>query len=319
MKTAGPGRNYRLVVLFILAVIFYLVFRVSTIFVQETNENYSNSLDILEEGDINSLQSEKFMTMLTETFSPITSKSVKRTIVTTTKKLIEPFANIFSKNKCMCEQNEPRFGKFAGINTTALEQYVQLHQQISKVKTSGNILIAHCVGGLGNCLNGIVTGLLIALLTNRAFYVEWNFPIESCYINWNLKNSVWAGVSDYTIHDYLDLCFQPNDITRLLENSDIETLRSHFSAEKILLRTNCPLYKHIALSSKLKSSLNKLGLLNPMGNFGTTSDLGEKNLADKLTPGFLVYGSILRTFFSLTDALFQNFLVSVFLFFYNIY
>ena len=142
---------------------------------------------------------------------------------------------------------------------------------------------------------------MISILTNRVFLVKWNYSIYPCFINWNIDDSVHKNGGEGKQFAFIDDCFEEVEITRKFENIGVDELNNYFSDRKILLFTNCPLYKHLAKSPKLKNRLSELGLFDRIKNELMTTSHKESG---NLTPGFLVYGSIIRTFISLSTNLF---------------
>lgn len=200
-----------------------------------------------------------------------------------------------------------------GVLTSARKAYTEHHKAMASGKVAGRTILIRCVGGMGNCLNGVSTGLLIALLTNRAIFVDWNYPFKSCHINWNFNSaaeSLKAQMASAKAYNYIDDCFDPTEVTRKLEKMTLKELDEFFSGPHVLLATNCPLYKHLASNPNLQPNLESLGLLRPQAlalELLTTKDsttiAGPDVRFSPFTPSYLAHGSVLRTFVGVTPML----------------
>jgi len=92
-------------------------------------------------------------------------------------------------------------------NQTWQDKYVKLHKEILKSKHSPKYLVYDCdglyygCGGYGNRMGAISSLLLLAVLTNRAFLINWksNITIQDYLqprsINWNFNDVNIQGLS----------------------------------------------------------------------------------------------------------------------------
>ena len=190
-----------------------------------------------------------------------------------------------------------------GLKPSAIASYSMLHYEISnKLRSPNNFIYTACIGGFGNCLHGVVTALMIGLLTNRALLVDWKFPVKSCFIDWDFDKSILIPENITTQFGYYDTCFDATDDTKRFESMKWNEFKDYFgglsSGDPFKFLTNCPIFKYFAKNPHIQSKLNELGILDPL----VSSKFSQSVLAESqtgLTPGFLAFGSILRSFFSL--------------------
>ena len=205
-----------------------------------------------------------------------------------------------------------------GLESAARLGYMARHDEVATGRSTGEsnrALLTRCIGGMGNCLNGVVSGLVLSLLTDRAFFVEWNYPVSSCGINWDFGSaaaSVRAALNAAPRQEFVDDCFVATELTRWLERCTISELQAHWPQPHIKIDTNCPLYKHLAMNPNLAPNLQALGLLRKPS---FPLELKQSNAAVAMTPndpyhpyspGFLAYGAALRSFFGIAPDLYAE-------------
>ncbi|XP_031567203.1 uncharacterized protein LOC116302126 [Actinia tenebrosa] len=86
------------------------------------------------------------------------------------------------------------------------KRYVEYHKQVLRSERPGKFLVYLCggkdygCGGYGNRLNGIASLLLLAILTDRVFLIDWNYSIS---------------LKDYFLPNKIDWSFSLDKIDRL--------------------------------------------------------------------------------------------------------
>lgn len=86
------------------------------------------------------------------------------------------------------------------------KQYIEYHKQVLHSEKPGKFLVYLCggknygCGGYGNRLNGIASLLLLAILTDRVFLIDWKYSIS---------------LKDYFLPNKIDWSFSLNEIDRL--------------------------------------------------------------------------------------------------------
>jgi hypothetical protein len=185
----------------------------------------------------------------------------------------------------------------------ALQDYVRFHETAVRAaiqSSSGpppRTLLISTVGGVGNQLNGIASALLLAILTRRVLFVDWPLGFQRelppCFIQWDWTSAppAWQALQRESFAA-VDDCFVATDLTRRLERESLDAI---FAAPHLSLRTNCPLYKHIASNAHYEDVVR--ALISRGGGGGGGGVLDETDT--RITAGFAAYGLLLRSFLGL--------------------
>ena len=191
-----------------------------------------------------------------------------------------------------CLALPPRFRKTA-------EQYAALHRRITQAPaTEDRILVIHSTGGFGfgNWLFGTISGMLIAIMSNRAFYIDFRGsqppPLKPCGFNWTWDPAMDREMKTAKTHaEDMNYCFlYHNSLGDMLLRA--ESLDDRWPESRLYLLSNCPIFAFIARNKKFAKQLADMGLVDP----GVSA----------ATAAFQVAGPLIRLLFGLEgDALVQ--------------
>uniref|UniRef100_A0A6U4MTQ1 Uncharacterized protein n=2 Tax=Hemiselmis andersenii TaxID=464988 RepID=A0A6U4MTQ1_HEMAN len=124
-------------------------------------------------------------------------------------------------------------------------------------------------GGLANTFNGLLSGAVHGLLSDRRFAFEsiYNGVFRSDELGWDIQKIPMQGfpsIGGAKKQDMVDWCYtiksEPGIILSTLDPANGVDL-PYATGPSVFYRTNCPLYKHWSRNPKLEGKFLELGLI----------------------------------------------------------
>jgi hypothetical protein len=114
-------------------------------------------------------------------------------------------------------------------------------------------------GGLGNVINGLISSLLVSVLTERALLTSQNQG--SMVFDFFLSRS-WENyehlIKSLSSFDDSNYCFFKEESVKKFETEDLNSI---FGKQSFRWTTNCPLFHWIARNPKYTEKIKKLGMV----------------------------------------------------------
>ncbi|KAL6063023.1 hypothetical protein QOT17_011819 [Balamuthia mandrillaris] len=142
-----------------------------------------------------------------------------------------------------------------------MEDYLLLHREIRTGKRPPKYAVYQCgsslCGGYGDRVTGMISVFLYAILTDRAFMVDWAKPVDITEYFDSPMDWRWSSSSSYSVKTMNQIDIRDLEAQRQYQHSAL----SEEKAQVVIFHTNIAWYQELLRSPKLAERLrNKLGV-----------------------------------------------------------
>ena len=210
----------------------------------------------------------------------------RRGVISASSLSLSNYRRAYGCPKSICGEGKREtdcvLGQYSSFHSNSLSlspTSSSLSLSLSPSLSSRSLLLLRPIGGLGNHIYGLLSGLLISILTNRLFFIDWSGwepHLRPCFMQWDWSSAppelrererkregeLHALPSPISL---LDTCFDINDKKRLsLSRTSLSLSLGVPDTDDIVLHTNCPLFLSLSDNPLYRSTLLSLLPSSPL-------------------------------------------------------